>query len=88
MRLWIEGNFLLECGFQNGDKWEYETTDTQVIIWANSNGPRKIAGTAARPIIDINSTAILTRLGQTGDTVHLGSPSNGCIVVQRHSAKA
>ena len=65
-RVWIEGNLLLDNGFKHGVRWSityehFACTDgamTALVIKADPDGKRKIAGTAKRPIIDIIGGAI------------------------------
>ena len=78
-RLWLEGAILTASGFAHGMKWEVITTPAtkghQFHLMALQDGGRKIAGTAGRPIIDINSTATLAGFS-VGDVV--------TITAQRH----
>ena len=52
-RLWLEGAILLESGFKHGDRWDFTNEPDKLIIKNNPQGKRKIAGSKARPIIDI-----------------------------------
>lgn len=52
-RLWIEGKFLLDSGWNNGDRWYARVTPGVLLLIKDSDGDRKVAGTAQRPIIDI-----------------------------------
>ena len=75
-RLWLEGAILLETGFKHGLTWDaYPIDDGSLRLLASNEGGRKIAGTAERPIIDINSTATLAGFS-VGDVV--------TITAQRH----
>ncbi len=84
LRLWIEGKFLIECGFNHGDR--YDLIDLQsgrYVLLKTENGARKIAGNAERPIVDINSTKTLEKLGKAGDMLTLVSKEAGRITVER-----
>ncbi len=52
-RLWIEGKHLNAAGLAHGTLWTLEQTDSGLIIKADPNGKRRIAGRQDRPIIDI-----------------------------------
>lgn len=87
LRLWIEGKFLLDAGFNHGDR--YDLIDLQsgrYVISKTEHGARKIAGKPERPIIDINSTKTLQRLGAAGDLLKLVSTEPGRITVERSEA--
>ena len=61
-RLWLEGRILLDAGFNTGDKYTLTNSNgTLIIAHDPANGKRKIAGTGTRPIIDINSAALLNQ---------------------------
>ncbi len=84
LRLWIEGKFLIECGFNHGDR--YDLIDLQsgrYVLLKTENGARRIAGNAERPIVDINSTKTLEKLGKAGDMLTLVSKEAGRITVKR-----
>jgi hypothetical protein len=84
LRLWIEGQFLLDCGLTRGMKWEMAVSSSAIVIVACETGTRKVAGTEERPIIDINSTKLLKVLGATGDTVTLqGYPAVHSILITK-----
>ena len=54
-RVWIEGKFLLNAGLSAGMRFNtYITSENDLCLTFEENGKRKISGTAARPIIDIN----------------------------------
>lgn len=53
-RLWIEGKVLVEAGLKRGDPWTlYPAVGGGLYIAYAVNGKRKIAGTDARPIVDV-----------------------------------
>jgi len=84
LRLWIEGQFLLDCGFAHGDRYDLiDTGDGIYAIRKKDDGARKIAGKPDRPIIDINSTKTLEHLGQAGELIELTSRRAGHITIQR-----
>lgn len=53
-RLWFEGARLLAAGFTRGAAFKAETRpDGGMLIMLTPDGDRHVAGTEARPIIDI-----------------------------------
>jgi len=87
LRLWIEGKFLLDAGFAHGDR--YDLIDMQsgrYVISKTEGGARRIAGKPERPIVDINSTKLLERLGAAGDSITLTSTRPGTITIERSQA--
>ena len=87
LRLWIEGRFLIDCGFNHGDRYDLiDMNSGRYIISKTEHGARRIAGSAERPIIDINSTKTLQRLGQAGDSITLTSRRAGTISIERSEA--
>lgn len=67
-RLWIEGKALLDVGFKKGDAFGVVVAGKVVTIHSEVDGKRHIAGTVERPIIDVNSSAVLDGL-TVGDEV-------------------
>jgi hypothetical protein len=53
-RLWIEGKSLLSEGWRVGRRFNIEF-GAKIVLTADPDGKRKIAGTATRPIIDTNT---------------------------------
>ncbi len=65
-RLWLEGAILLTNGFNHEDIFTINEIEDGLLITKVDNSffdepHRKIAGNSARPIIDINSGALLSR---------------------------
>lgn len=58
-RLWLEGKILADNGFTCGSPWLLQQVGSSLILHATPGGDRKVAGTAQRPIIDINSKVLL-----------------------------
>lgn len=55
-RVWIEGKFLLNAGFSAGMRFNMVfISEYAMRLEFEENGKRKISGTAARPIIDLNA---------------------------------
>lgn len=61
-RLWLEGVILSEHGFPHGTRWIIAKQPPFLLLLADPNGDRKVAGTQERPIIDINSAKLLAGL--------------------------
>ena len=58
-RVWIEGKFLLDSGIHRGMKFDKIFPDPKdpeqdMLLDFTSNGKHTVAGTDARPIIDLN----------------------------------
>jgi DNA (cytosine-5)-methyltransferase 1 len=62
-RLWIEGAALASEGWKRGDRFALVFTIDGIDIERRADGKRKIAGTDARPIIDINTPKIRESVG-------------------------
>jgi hypothetical protein len=61
LRIWLEGNDLINAGFSHGTTMAIDYTSNSVIIWSHADIPmkgRKVAGTPSRPIIDLQSKAL------------------------------
>lgn len=61
LRIWLEGNDLINAGFSHGNTMTIDYTANSVIIWSHADVPmegRKVAGTPSRPIIDLQSKAL------------------------------
>jgi hypothetical protein len=57
-RLWIEGQSLIEAGLPHGARWNLEAREGGFDIVRAEGGKRKIAGTPARPIIDMAGASL------------------------------
>lgn len=68
-RLWLEGAILSENGFMYRDhhgyrvRWSITRSPPFLILAVDPEGTRRVAGDNERPIIDINSGALLAGLG-------------------------
>lgn len=59
-RLWLEGKILLDNGFPHKAPWDVERMDARTLVLAVcTSGKRLVAGSAGRPVIDINSAGLL-----------------------------
>lgn len=71
-RLWIEGSCLENAGWNTGSTFERIDSPGTITLRRNPAGPRKVAGTPGRPIIDTNSNSLLSALGVAlGETVSI-----------------
>jgi hypothetical protein len=59
-RVWLEGRALDKHGYTNQAAYDVVYTATTIELTLNSTGARKVAGTIARPIIDLHSKLIAT----------------------------
>lgn len=57
-RLWIEGKMLLDADWVRGARFGVEYHDNGVTIVRDGDGGHAVAGTEARPIIDINNNKL------------------------------
>lgn len=84
-RLWLECLILSANGFAHGAPWRLEVqkagTGACIDLVADPEGTRKVAGTAQRPIIDINSKNALESFA-CGDTVTITVISPGWLRVE------
>ena len=53
-RVWIEGNMLLSFGFTRGLRFARTMRDGKMYLIQDPQGKHRVAGTEARPIIDLN----------------------------------
>jgi hypothetical protein len=63
-RIWLEGAKLGAHGFTHALKFDIAATPGQLIITLSETGKRRVAGTPARPIIDITGETIRTTFSQ------------------------
>ena len=78
-RLWIEGNFLIDSGFNQGD---FFTIENNQLIISNDETikRRKVSGKNGNPIIDLTGKAVINLTGSDSGKVEL-SGNNGVITV-------
>lgn len=57
-RLWIEGKYLNQFGFEKGCKIDVSFEQGAISIRPEGSGSRTVAGRRDRPIIDMNTQAI------------------------------
>lgn len=79
-RIWIEGARLAGAGFTHGARYNVMATANILALTLADDGARKVAGAAARPIIDMcgRSVAPFT----TGDDVSI-TYEQGIITIER-----
>lgn len=76
-RLWLEGKTLLGAGWNVGDRFRAKYYRGSIEFVRDPDGPRKVAGTDARPIIDTLSERLRWQEGGhdllpvLGDTVRV-----------------
>jgi DNA (cytosine-5)-methyltransferase 1 len=81
-RLWLEGSILNDNGFTHKAPWTVGRDKDGLYINATPTGDRLIAGAADRPIIDINSTAMLEGF-KAGDVVEVLVVRKGRLLVTK-----
>jgi hypothetical protein len=62
-RVWIEGAFLSDNGITRGMRVRREVTRDSIVLHLDSEGKQKIAGTDARPIIDLCGAYVTAFMG-------------------------
>ena len=65
-RVWIEGKRLLKMGWKKGDRFSATFNKNGIAYVKDPEGPRKVAGTEERPIIDTN-TNLMTSFITAGE---------------------
>ena len=71
-RLWMEGKILSDNGWKKADRFKILFDQGVIFCIKSSEGPRKVAGTDARPIIDTNTDKLGDALRAfSGDTVSI-----------------
>lgn len=68
-RIWIEGSRLAGAGFAHGARYNVMATANILALTLADDGARKVAGAAARPIIDICGRSVAPF--ETGDNVSI-----------------
>lgn len=83
-RIWLEGAILQDNGFEHGKRWnvEHDYSAQTITISEASDGKRKIAGKAGRPIIDMSASSVTKAIDTTNHSqVIVVSPKSGQIVI-------
>lgn len=64
-RVWLEGRYLLDAGFEPSNRIEVEFKKEQVIIKLAKNGPRVVSSKRQGqiPVLDLNSAALTEAFG-------------------------
>lgn len=81
-RLWLEGAVLLDNGFTHKSPWEVSSDAQGLHLKATVKGPRLVAGTAERPIIDINAKGTLDAFA-CGDVVTVEVIRKGHLLIKK-----
>lgn len=81
-RLWIEGAFLIESGFNHGTKFDVEVKEGKLIYRFNFDGKRKVAGNPSRPIIDTMGKVLEEAGFQTGDVVTISQTGKSLVITK------
>ena len=58
-RVWIEGKFLIEAGIKRGQHFSKSIEDNTMRLELDEDGRHTVAGTEARPIIDLNGKYLI-----------------------------
>ena len=86
-RVWLERGVLRAAGLAHGVAYDVTPSGNTLIITANPQGARHVAGTPERPIIDINGARILAGLGSPGAALHVTNPAPGEQIVTPPSTR-
>jgi len=57
-RLWLEGNYLREAGFEQGSAIRIKFEENQILVTLDSEGNHVISKKKDKPILDINNQKI------------------------------
>ena len=79
-RIWIEGARLASAGFTHGARYNVMATANILALTLADDGARKVAGAAARPIIDMSGRSC--QPFDTGDDVSI-TYEQGIITIER-----
>ena len=79
-RIWIEGARLSAAGFTHGARYNVMATANILALTLADDGARKVAGAAARPIIDMSGRSC--QPFDTGDDVSI-TYQQGIITIER-----
>ena len=66
-RIWLEGNELIQNGIEHGQRYNVITGADWLSICVNPEGKRKIAGSPARPIVDMTGRTVEAAGFSAGD---------------------
>ena len=81
LRIWLEGNDLIDAGFNHGTTYTIDIGTKDVVLYVDSTGKRKVAGTQTRPVIDMQSKALSKVFNEGMVNVDL-SYAEGIIITQ------
>jgi DNA (cytosine-5)-methyltransferase 1 len=80
-RLFLEGAVLSENGINHGHRWNIISNgDNHIIVNIDPNGKRKIAGSPARPIIDMAGKTITDAFADSIERVSIERIAGGIII--------
>ena len=85
-RVWIERGNLLRAGIQNGARFVFRVEGSAIVLDFDPGSfgedrPRKVAGTPARPIVDICNRAVSAFMGDA--THYRASFAPGRVTITR-----
>ncbi len=82
-RLWLEGNYLEIAGLPHGSRWNLVPVADGFDIARAEDGKRKIAGTPARPIVDISGPRSLGAVAECETVTVTFEDGSGLIRVRK-----
>ena len=82
-RIWLEGSELISNGITHGMRFDVHPVKDGLAIQINPEGKRKIAGTPARPIIDMSGGTVTTGGFDIGDTFDIVNSASGIGLIKR-----
>ena len=80
-RIWLEGDVLAAHGLAHGSRWNVTTAPGVLTIAIDADGKRKIAGSPARPIIDMTGRTVESAFDASVTAVTVTSPAPGVLVL-------
>ena len=82
-RAWIEGATLAAAGWTRGTRYTRTVTADAIVLVRDDSGPRKVAGTPTRPIIDLCGGWVTTWSAGAETFTITADPSS--IIISRNS---
>lgn len=86
-RIWLEGKYLRDAGFAPGCHIQVEFATQQILIKLAPNGPRVVSSKKQGqiPVVDLNSSAILTTFGNTVSQLQVLVSPNQIVLTPAYS---
>ena len=80
-RIWLEGKELTDNGIRHGMRYNVMIGDCALRIVIDPDGKRKIAGTPARPIIDMSGGTVTMCFADIIEAFEIHKTHNGIALI-------